>query len=121
MGALLVPPGVDHRNKEQTRWPNCIFKHKYLTQPSITASEALLMTSKDIYNALQNITPPTRESCSAINFIVDMFSGKTRQERSDVDIQRRPKQKAYSQMVMSEENETASNEPSQMVPVKVAS
>jgi hypothetical protein len=79
------------------------------------------MTSKDIYNVLQNITPPTSESCSPINFIVDMFIGKTRQERSDVDIQRRPKQKAYSQMVMSEENETASNEPSQMVTVKVAS
>ena len=43
------------------------FKHKYLTQPTITVTDALVRASDDIYNALKSIAPPIDKSRQVID------------------------------------------------------
>ena len=64
------------------------FKHKYLTQPTITATDALLQASNDICNALKNIAPPNDKSKQAIDFLVNIFKGQAATEQTNTNTQR---------------------------------
>ena len=77
------------------------FKHKYLTQPTITASDALLRAGDDICAALKNVAPTTNDSRRAIDFIMYIFKNQANSEETGVDAQRMQMKAAQTQRVQS--------------------
>ena len=88
MGKLSVPWSLDPRKQKYTSEPYGIFKHKYLTQPTIPATDALLREVDDICNTLANIAPATDKKWRAIDFLMDIFKGQPKRDESGTDTQR---------------------------------
>ena len=66
---------MDPIKQKYTSGPDGIFKHKYMIQPTITDTDALLQAGDDICNALANIAPATNKTLQAIDFLMDIFKG----------------------------------------------
>ena len=81
------------------------FIHKYLTQSTITATDALLRAGDDIYNVLANIYPTTNKTRQAINFLMDIFKEQANKNESVIDSQRVCKEAAQAQRVVEDEVE----------------
>ena len=79
------------------------FRHKYITQPTVTASDALLRASEDICDALLKASPKNPKTRSAIDLLVDIFKGKSNDEETTTDRQRQRRRDAHSQRVALEE------------------
>ena len=84
---------------------NVFFKHKYLTQPTITASDALLRAGDNICAALQNVDPKKNSSRIAINFLMDIFKNQANSEADGVNAQRLQMKAAQTQRVQSDKEE----------------
>ena len=52
------------------------FRHKYITQPQITESDALLRASDEICNALTKAAPNSDETRRAVDLLVSIFKKK---------------------------------------------
>ena len=78
------------------------FKHKYITQPMVTTSDALLRASEDICDALLKTAPNNKKVRSAVDILVDIFKGQAKAEESPADTQRARKNKAQAQRVEGE-------------------
>ena len=98
----------DMKSKRVGRTVFC--KHKYLTQPTITASDALLRSGDDICAALQNVAPKKTSSRRAINFLMDIFKNQANSEADGVDAQRVQMKAAQTQMVQSDKEECDASE-----------
>ena len=78
---------MDPRNQKYTSGPDVIFKHKYVTQPTITYTDTLLRAGDNICNALAKIALATDKTQQAINFIMDIFKGQAKKNESGTDTQ----------------------------------
>ena len=63
-------------------------KHKYLTQPTITATDVLMQAGDNICNALANIDPATDKTRREIEFLMDILKGQAKKNESGTDTQR---------------------------------
>ena len=86
------------------------FKHKYITQPTVTTSDALLRASEDICDALLKTAPNNKNTRTATDLLVDIFKGQAKAEESPTDVQRARKDEAQTQRVAGEN--TGNNESS---------
>ena len=50
--------GLDERDQENTRVRYCDFKHKYITNTSITTGDAIVSVAKHLTSALHGSIPP---------------------------------------------------------------
>ena len=93
-------------NTKSKRVGRTVFlKHKYLIQPTITASDALLRSGNDICAALKNVAPTTNGSRRAIDFLMDIFKNQANSEADGVDAQRVQMKAAQTQRVQSDKEE----------------
>ena len=81
------------------------FKHKYLTWPTITATDALLQAGDNICNALANIAPATDKTRRAIDFLMDIFKGQAKKNESGTNTQRVCMEASQAQRVVADESE----------------
>ena len=51
------------------------FKHKYLTQPLVTPTDAILRATQDLCNVLKGKRALKGETRSAVDMLVDIFKG----------------------------------------------
>ena len=73
------------------------FKHKYITQPPITTSDALLRASEDICEALRKTAPNNKNTRTAIDLLIDIFKGQAKSEETPTDNHRARMNKAQDQ------------------------
>ena len=81
------------------------FKRKYLTQPTITAPDALVREGDNICNTLANIAPETEKTRRAIDFLMDIFKSQARKNESGTDTQRVCTEAARARRVVVDEAE----------------
>ena len=99
---------MDPRNQKYTSGPDGIFKHKYLTQPTITETDALLQAGDDICNAQTNISPATDKTQREIDFLMHIFKGQAKKNESVTDTQRVDSESAQAQRTIADEAEQTS-------------
>jgi len=75
------------------------FKHKYITQPAITESDALLRASEDICDALLKREPTSKKTRSAVDTLINIFKGTAKTAQSATDLQRSRLKSALAQRV----------------------
>ena len=75
------------------------FKHKYITQPTITESDALLRVSENICDALLKREPTSKKTRSAVDTLINVFKGTAKTAQSAVDLQRSRLKSALAQRV----------------------
>ena len=75
------------------------FKHKYITQPTITTSDALLRASEDVCEALLKSQPSSKKTRTAVDKLIEIFKGKAKSELSPKDLQRSKLKTALEQRV----------------------
>ena len=80
------------------------FKHKYLTQPAVTESDALLRGADDIVQALKGSEPVKGETRTAIDHLIDMFKKGAKASRTKFDDHRHRVNDAAAMRTVSEEN-----------------
>ena len=81
------------------------FKHKHLTHPRITDTDALLRAGDDICNALANISPAIDKTQQAIDLLTEIFKGQAKKNESGTETQRVGMEAAQAQRVIGEEAE----------------
>ena len=57
------------------------FKHKYITQPTVTATDALLRSSEDICDALLKAPPRNTNTRKAIDLLIEIFKPANQQRK----------------------------------------
>ena len=98
-------------NTKSKRVGRTVFlKHKYLIQPTITASDALPRAGDNICAALQNVAPTTTSSRRAIGFLMDIFKNQANSEADGVNAQRLQMKAAQTQRVQSDKEECDASE-----------
>ena len=70
------------------------FKHKYLTQPRMTETDALIRDSDELCTALQNAAPESNAMETAVNALMQIFSGKAKDVSTATDARREIRAKA---------------------------
>ena len=78
------------------------FKHRYLTQPTITDTDAILLASDNLYAAIKGVVPDSSPTKTAIAHLIDVFKGRTTAAKTEVDAQRVLRNKAQDQRVATE-------------------
>ena len=81
------------------------FKHKYLTQPTVTASDAILRASDDLCQALRKVVPEKGETRSAIDHLMKIFKDEAKKAETPTDVQRVLQQTTQAQRVQTDEAE----------------
>ena len=81
------------------------FKHKYLTQPSVTPLDAVVQASDDLCKLLKGLPPVKGEMRTAVDLLMDIFRQVDSSEASEIDIQRANQGKAAAQRQTSEQQE----------------
>ena len=80
------------------------FRHKYLTQPIVTPTDAILRATEDLCKILQNKEPVKGEARAAIDMLVDIFKGHT-PEMTKPGVQRAETTKAAEKKREAEQQE----------------
>ena len=75
------------------------FKHKYITAPQVTATDALLRASDDLCNALLNVEPNDGRTKKVVDLLMEIFKGKANEEKTGKDARRTSYQAAQEQRV----------------------
>ena len=76
------------------------FKHKYLTQPTLTASDAVIQAAQQLETALTQNLPAECRTQAAITKLMDIFKeNAAREKEADARSQRVQKEKAHRQRV----------------------
>ena len=89
------------------------FKHKYLTQPTITPNDALLRAGDNLCSALTNAAPGDEKTQRAVDLLVEIFQKTANDAKSNIDQRRGLREDAQTQRVQTEEKanaDTASTE-----------
>ena len=82
------------------------FKHKYLTQPRVTESDALLRSADELRATLKkSVTPVKGDTCQAIDVLIDIFKGVAKNTKSPIDNQSSEMGKAAKQRKTTEVND----------------
>ena len=82
------------------------FKHKYLTQPSVTPLDAVVQATDDLCTVLKGRSPVKGAMRTAVELLMDIYSGiDVRSEETNIDTQRANQGHAAAQRENSEQNE----------------
>ena len=84
-----------------------------MTQPTITATDALLRSGDHICNALANIAPATDKTRQAIDFLMDIFKDQSKKNESGTNTQRVCMEAAQAQRVVADKTEKTIGVPSE--------
>ena len=80
-----MPPSVGKGHARDQSGPNSFFKHKYLTQPSMTESDALIQAADGLRGALKNATPESDAMKAAVNALARIFSTRADIQQGPTD------------------------------------
>ncbi len=80
---------------------------KYLTQPTITTSDALLKAADDLSNTVKRVIPQKGATMEALEQLVDIFKKQAREKEDSATRQRVHKENALTQRVQMEEAQMA--------------
>ena len=83
------------------------FEHKYLTQPRMTETDALIRVSDELRTALQNAAPESKVMETAVNALVQIFSGKAKEGSTATDARRKIRAKTQERRADSKAVEAA--------------
>ena len=81
------------------------FKHKYLTQPVVTISDAILRAGDDLCQALRGVIPENGVTRTAVDHLIDIFKKQAKKEETVTNTQRVLWEQTHAQRVQSEEAE----------------
>ena len=79
------------------------FRHKYITAPQFTASDALIKAGDDLCSALAKNGPNSAETKTVIDMLMDIFKKKAEDARTAEDKRRRAREAAQTQRVGTED------------------
>jgi len=79
------------------------FKHKYLTQPTITTSDALIKVADDLSKAVNGVIPQKGATMEDLEQLVDIFKQQAKEKEDSATRQRVHKENALTQRVQMEE------------------
>jgi len=79
------------------------FKHKYLTQPTITTSDALIKAADDLSKAVNGVIPQKGATMEDLEQLVDIFKQQAKEKEDSATRQRVHKENALTQRVQMEE------------------
>ena len=65
-----------------------MFKHKYLTQPAVTAVDAIVLVSEDLSQVLTGLWPVKGETRTAVKLLMEIFNNVEIEEETETDAQR---------------------------------
>jgi hypothetical protein len=83
-----------------TRVCNTVFfKHKYLTMPKITATDALIRAADDLTNAIAGVVPPPNMTREAVEQLMVIFKQQAEKAKDDATTQRVLKECAQAERV----------------------
>ena len=80
------------------------FRHKYLTQPSFTTNDALLLAADRLTTAIARAVPTTTTTQAGIQQLLDIFKKQANDAKDEIDAQRVKMKEAEAQMVLAESN-----------------
>ena len=80
------------------------FKHRYLTQPTITDADAILLASDNLCAAIKGVAPDFGPTKTAIAHLIDIFKYQATAAETKVDAQWVLRDKAQDQRVATEAN-----------------
>ncbi len=75
------------------------FKHKYLTMPTLTPSDALILAANNLTNAVAGIIPPPNITTDAIDRLIKIFKLQAKKEKDMATAQRVWKERAQVERV----------------------
>jgi hypothetical protein len=75
------------------------FKHKYLTMPIITTSDALIHAADNLTDAIAGIIPPPNITADAIDQLINIFKLQAEKEKDKATAQRVLKERAQAERV----------------------
>ena len=81
------------------------FKHRYMTQPQMTETDALLKVGCDLCKTLRKAPPESKAMERAINALANIFKSKATSSKTVTDKRREQRANARQQKVASEEEE----------------
>jgi hypothetical protein len=65
-----------------------LFKHKYLTMPTITAADALIQAANDLTNTIAGVVPPPNMTREAVEQLMVIFKQQAEKVKDDATTQR---------------------------------
>jgi hypothetical protein len=80
------------------------FKHKYLTMPTITPTDALILAAANLTAAIAGVVPPPNMTVDAIDKLMNIFKLQAEKEKNDATIQKVLKDGAQAERVHTKEN-----------------
>jgi hypothetical protein len=78
------------------------FKHKYLTQPSFTTNDALLLAADRLTSAIEGALPTTTSTQSGVQQLLDIFKQQANGAKNEITAQRVQMAEAAAQRVLDE-------------------
>ena len=91
------------------------FKHKHITAPQVTESDALLRASDELCAALAKAAPTNSHTKRAVDLLIDIFKGKANEAKNETDQRRVQREAAQEQRVRTETEQSA---PPPAIPTK---
>ena len=82
------------------------FKHRYLTQPTITDTDAILLASDNLCAAIKGVAPDNSATKAAVAHLIDIFKKQAAAAKTPVDDQRVSRVEAQQQRVATEASNT---------------
>ena len=70
------------------------FKDMYLTQPTVTRSDAILRAGDDLNQVLNDVIPRNGETRTAVDYLMDIFKKQAKKGETVTDTQRVLRQRA---------------------------
>ena len=80
------------------------FKHKYLTMPTITLADALILAADNLTADIAGVVSPPNMTVDATDQLMNIFKLQAKKEKNDPTIQRVLKDQAKAERVHTEEN-----------------
>jgi hypothetical protein len=81
------------------------FKHKYLTMPTITTSDALICAVDNLTDTIAGIVPPPNITTNAIDQLINIFKLQATKNKGAASAQRELKEQAQAARVSNKTNE----------------
>jgi hypothetical protein len=81
------------------------FKHKYLTMPTLTPSDALICAAYNLTDAIEGIRPPPNITSDAIDQLINIFKAQARKSKDAETAQRVLKELAQSERMHTKNHE----------------
>ena len=78
------------------------FKHKYLTQPSFTTNDALLLAADRLTAAIEGVVPTTTSTQAGVQQLLDIFKSQANGAKNEITTQRVQMADAAAQRVLDE-------------------